>query len=164
MERERTDIPKLQGYHCFACGTENPIGLNLHFYRSGDAVCSDITLKKEHAGWENMAHGGIISTLLDEVMSWTVIYFKRVFFVTRRMEVKYIKPIIIGTPLTITGHLKEESNSPRIDAMAEIIDNQGNLFAKGTGEFIVISKDKLSLVPEGLKEDMESLFDGLSPL
>ena len=78
-EGERVEIQKLQGHHCFACGTANPIGLNLNFYRLDNAVCSDITLGKNHEGWENMVHGGIISTLLDEVMSWSIIYFKRVF-------------------------------------------------------------------------------------
>lgn len=96
----RIPIQKLQGHHCFACGTDNPIGLNMQFYRMGDMVCSDITLKKNHEGWENMAHGGITSTLLDEVMSWTVLYFKRTFLVTRKMDMKYIKPVPLGIPLT----------------------------------------------------------------
>lgn len=79
MDKNREPIPKLEGYNCFACGTTNPIGLNLNFYREGEYVCSDITLDKNYEGWENMAHGGIVSALLDEVMSWTVIYFRRVF-------------------------------------------------------------------------------------
>jgi len=29
-------IPKLQGYNCFACGTANPIGLNLSFLQTGE--------------------------------------------------------------------------------------------------------------------------------
>jgi acyl-coenzyme A thioesterase PaaI-like protein len=71
-EEKRVTIKKLQGHNCFACGTANPIGLNLQFYRFGDAVYSDITLGKNHEGWENVAHGGIVSTLLDEVMSWSI--------------------------------------------------------------------------------------------
>jgi hypothetical protein len=73
------NIPKLKGYNCFACGTTNPIGLNLTFYRRGEYVCSDIKLGRNYEGWENMAHGGIISTLLDEVMGWALIYFKKFF-------------------------------------------------------------------------------------
>jgi len=67
-EEERIEIPKPSGYNCFACGTANPIGLHLNFFRSGDYVCSEITLDRYHGGWENIAHGGIISTILDEVM------------------------------------------------------------------------------------------------
>ena len=107
-------ISKVKGYHCFACGTANPIGLNLNFYRLGDTVCSDITLGRSYEGWENLVHGGIISTLLDEVMSWTIIYFKKVFFVTRKMDVKYIKPVKVGMPLTVKGKLMDSPPTVRL--------------------------------------------------
>ena len=159
MNDERIDLPKLQGHSCFACGTENPIGLNLRFYRVNESVCTDITLHKYHEGWQNMAHGGIISTLLDEVMSWTILYFKRTFFVTRRMEIKYIRPVLVGVPLTVKGSLTGEKRAPLVGAAAEIIDGTGRVLAKATGEFVGLPKDKLELVPEGLKEDMINLFN-----
>jgi acyl-CoA thioesterase FadM len=159
MKEERIEIQKLLGYHCFACGTENPIGLNMQFYRLGETICSEITLGRQYEGWENLAHGGIISALLDEVMSWTILYFKRVLFVTRKMEVKYLRPILIGTPVTIVGRLMDGSEPPKIKARAEIRDNDGNVLTKGTGEFVVLDKDRLSFVPDGLKEDMLSLFE-----
>lgn len=158
-EDERVAIEKLEGHNCFACGTANPIGLNLQFYRSGDSVCSEITLGKYHEGWQNMAHGGIISTLLDEVMSWTIIYFKKVFFVTRKMEVKYVNPVLVGTPLTVRGMLMDESEPPKIRARAEIRNEKGRLLVKSTGEFIILPKEKLSSVPDDLKEEMLSLFE-----
>lgn len=164
MADKRIEIPKLQGHYCFACGTANPIGLNLQFYRLGDAVYSEITLSKFHEGWQNLSHGGIISALLDEVMSWTVIYFKRVFFVTRKMEVKYIRPVLIGTPLTIKGSLMGGSKPPKIKAKAEIRDDQGSFLARGIGEFVALSREELSSVPEGLKEEMFLLFEKLPPL
>ncbi len=159
-KKERFDIVKLQGHNCFACGTENPIGLNLQFYRLGNAICSDITLGKNHEGWENMAHGGIISTLLDEVMSWAVIYFKRTFFVTRKIHMKYVRPILIGIPLTVKGRLVDAPKGPKIEVKGEIRDDEGRLLVKSTGEFAVIPHEKLSSVPEGLKKDMLSLFKG----
>ena len=33
-EGEKIPIEKLEGHTCFACGTGNPIGLHLQFYRS----------------------------------------------------------------------------------------------------------------------------------
>jgi acyl-coenzyme A thioesterase PaaI-like protein len=155
---KKVSIEKLQGRYCFACGTANPIGLNLEFYRFGDSVCSDITLEKYHEGWQNMAHGGIISTLLDEVMSWTIIYFKKVFFVTRKMEVKYVNPVLVGTPLTIKGMLRDESEPPKITARAEIRDDTGKLLVRSKGEFVILPEERLSSVPDDLKKDMLSLF------
>jgi acyl-coenzyme A thioesterase PaaI-like protein len=159
MNDERIDIPKLQGHGCFACGTENPIGLNLRFYRANESVCTDITLSKYHEGWQNMAHGGIISTLLDEVMSWTIIYFRRVFFVTRRMEIKYIRPVLVGVPLSVKGRLTKEMRGPYLGAVAEVFDESGQILARAKGEFVELPKDRLELVPEGLKEDMVNLFN-----
>jgi uncharacterized protein (TIGR00369 family) len=153
----RAEIPKLQGHTCFACGTENPIGLNLRFYRLGEAVCTDITLGKNYEGWENMAHGGILSTLLDEVMSWTILYFKRILFVTRKMEVKYIKPVLIGVPLQVRGELIKGGREDLITVKAEIRD-ENKVLCKARGEFVELSMEKLSAVPDGLKRDMGELF------
>jgi len=163
-DKKKLEIPKLRGHHCFACGTENSKGLNLYFYREGDHVCTDIRLDKHHEGWENMAHGGILSTLLDETMSWTIIYFKRTFFVTRKMEVKYLKPAIIGRQLTVKGRISDDARPPKIMARAEILDEGGSVLVRGTGEFVEITEERLSAVPEGLKRDMKALFDNMPPL
>lgn len=150
-------IPKLQGHYCFACGTANPIGLQLRFYRLNDAVCSDITLGREYEGWENMAHGGIVSTLLDEVMSWTIIYFKKDFFVTRKMQIKYVRPVLIGQPLTVRGRILR-SDSRVVKARGVVLDQEGRLLVRSDAEFVFVPEDKLSSVPEGLKMDMRNLF------
>ncbi|MGD8228950.1 MAG: PaaI family thioesterase [Desulfobacteraceae bacterium] len=161
MGEERIDLPKLQGHHCFACGTANPKGLDLHFYRYGETICTDITLDRHHEGWENVAHGGILSTLLDETMSWTIIFFRRIFFVTRKMEIKYIRPVPIGVPLTIKGQIADDSTPPIIKAKAEILSGDGHLMVRSVGEFVVVPEEKLSMVPEGLKKDMNELFERL---
>ncbi|MBN1847949.1 MAG: PaaI family thioesterase [Deltaproteobacteria bacterium] len=164
MDKKKTKIINPKGYKCFACGTANPIGLRLRFYRSGESVCTDITLGKYHVGWENIAHGGIISTILDEVMSWTILYFKRIFFVTRKMELKYIRPVLVGIPLTAKGEVIDGSEPPRIKAKAELRDQEGTLLARSTGEFVSLDKDELTSIPDGLKDEMFSIIGKLPPL
>jgi len=152
-------IPKLEGYNCFACGTANPIGLNLHFYLLGEYVCSDVTLGKNYEGWENMAHGGIVSTLLDEVMSWAVIYFRRIFFVTRSMKIKYIKPVPLYTVLKVKARIMEEKKGRLCQVRGWIQDQDKNMLARGEATFARLSDKELYLVPEKLKRDMENLFE-----
>jgi acyl-coenzyme A thioesterase PaaI-like protein len=159
VEKKRIDLPGLEGHHCFACGTANPIGLKQKFYSMNGTVCSDITLGKNHEGWQNMAHGGIITTLLDEVMAWTIMYFKRTFFVTRKMEVRYVRPVMIGVPLTVKGRLLKDRKPPYIGVIADILDAERRILARATGEFVEIPKDKLELVPEGHKQDIIELFN-----
>ncbi len=154
----RVPIRKLQGHHCFACGTDNPIGLNMDFYRMEDMVCSDIMLERNHEGWENMAHGGILSTLLDEVMSWTVLYFKRTFLVTRNMEIKYIKPVPLQIPLTARGKILNEPGNSRIEVKGEIVDKERKLLVRSRGEFVMLAEHQLSSVSHHLKEEMLAMF------
>jgi uncharacterized protein (TIGR00369 family) len=159
-EDEKLLLKKPEGHGCFACGTDNPIGLNLCFYRSGDLICSDITLDRNYEGWEHMAHGGIVFTLLDEVMSWTLMYYKKAFFVTRKMDVKYVRPIFIGTPLTASGKLVDDSEPPKVRASAEIRDDENHLLVRSRGEFVLLAEEDLPSVPDGMKKEMLALFEG----
>jgi acyl-coenzyme A thioesterase PaaI-like protein len=160
-EEKKVPIKKLKGHNCFACGTENPIGLNLEFYRRSDAICADFMPGRNHEGWENMVHGGIVSTLLDEVMSWTVIVLKKTFLVTRKMDFKYIRPIPVKIPLTVTGRILDETSPPKITVRGEIRDDEKRLLVRGRGEFVMMSPENLSDVPEQLKKDMLALFETL---
>ena len=162
MAEEKIEIPKPKGHNCFACGTENPIGLNLQFYRFGDAVRTEITLDKHYEGWEGVIHGGIVSTLLDEVMSWAIMYTKKVFLVTRKMDIKYVRPVLVGMPLTVAGRLVDDSEPPKIRARAEIRDDQGRLLVRSNAEFVEIPKENFSGLTEDYKEKMLSLFEKFS--
>jgi len=146
-------IPKLEGYNCFACGTANPIGLNLSFYRQGEYI---------YEGWENMAHGGIVSTLLDEVMSWTVIYFRRIFFLTRRMKIKYIKPVPLYRLLTVKGKMIEGEKRRLCKARGLIQDEDKNTLVRAEATFAILSDKDLSLVPDKQRREMDNLFKRFS--
>ena len=78
-----------------------------------------------------MAHGGIISTLLDEVMAWTLLYFRRAFFVTRKMEVKYVRPVPVEAPLHVRGRMVDGAGPSKAGARADIVDEEGRLLARG---------------------------------
>lgn len=154
----KTYLPKLEGHGCFACGAANPIGLKLDFYLDGESVCSDITLSNSYAGWDRVAHGGIISTLLDEVMSWAIMYKKKVFLVTRNMKIKYVRPVLVGMPLVARGTLVSDAEPPKIQAKGEIRDLEGHLYVRGSAEFVVQSEKDFELIPDGVREEMLALF------
>jgi acyl-coenzyme A thioesterase PaaI-like protein len=158
MSTDRVSIPKLEGDNCFACGTDNPIGLNLDFYREGDSVCCDVVLSRNHEGWQNMAHGGIISTLLDEVMSWTVIYFKKSFAVTRSMEVRYLRPVPLKVPLIVRGRIISEDGRDLCRVEAVLLSENEKKLARARGEFLILSEEKLTLLTADFKKDMLELI------
>ena len=151
-------IPKLEGHNCFACGTANPIGLHLSFYRKGEYVCSDVTLEKNYEGWENMAHGGIVSALLDEVMTWAVMYSRRVFSVTRSLKIKYIKPVPLYRSLTVKGKMIEGENRRLCKTKGLILDEDKTVLVRAEATFAILSDEDLYLVPDKAKREMDDLF------
>ena len=54
---------------CFVCGPDNPIGLKVVFDIEDGKCIGEFVPKKEHAGFRNITHGGILFSLLDDVMA-----------------------------------------------------------------------------------------------
>jgi uncharacterized protein (TIGR00369 family) len=121
--------------YCFACGKDNPIGLKLIFSQEQDGVKAVFLPHREHQGFVNILHGGIISTLLDEAMANAIITagYKAV---TVRMELSFNKPTIVGTELTVTGKI-ELINSRLIKTSGQIIQNS-QITAGANADFLIV--------------------------
>ena len=92
---------------CFACGLKNPFGLKMEFYWEGEDYLCRFTPRKEHQGYDEIMHGGLVSTLLDEVMGRSL-YIQKIEAVTARLEVRYRQPTPIGQELLIRGQMIEK--------------------------------------------------------
>ncbi|HXK02028.1 MAG TPA: PaaI family thioesterase [Verrucomicrobiae bacterium] len=58
---------------CFACGQENPHGLQIRFRRQDDGeFAATWTPSSAWEGFRGIVHGGVVSTVLDEAMSKAV--------------------------------------------------------------------------------------------
>jgi acyl-coenzyme A thioesterase PaaI-like protein len=89
---------------CFACGKENPIGLKLDFHLEGEEYVTRFTVKPEYQGWSAIAHGGLLATVLDEVMT-RLLWAKGISSVTGRLEVRYRAPASVGETLEVRAHI-----------------------------------------------------------
>ena len=56
-----------EGYNCFGCSPDNPIGLHLEFYEDGDYIVSTWHPEHNYQGWVDTMHGGILSMLIDNL-------------------------------------------------------------------------------------------------
>jgi acyl-coenzyme A thioesterase PaaI-like protein len=98
-----------QGYNCFACCPSNPFGLKMEFYEDGDDI---VCLWKPHTNfqsWLNTLHGGIQSTLMDEVGGWVVNRKLQTAGQTTHLAMRYRNPVPVGEDVVIEirGHIKE---------------------------------------------------------
>lgn len=87
---------------CFACGPRNPIGLKLDFREEDNTYLTTFIPGPEHQGYDGIMHGGLVSTLLDEVMA-RYLHAKGLNAVTARLDVRFRQPTPIGQLLTVSG-------------------------------------------------------------
>lgn len=90
---------------CFVCGPNNPIGLKLNFELVDDKYTAYFTPNDNHQSYDGIVHGGIISTLLDEIMGKYVWLITGKPSFTARLEVRYRKHGEIGKQLRLEGRI-----------------------------------------------------------
>lgn len=121
---------------CFACGRANPMGLRLEFVFEGDEYVTYFTPGKQHQGWVGITHGGIVSTVLDEVMARCV-HAKGLGALTAEMSVRLRKPAVTGTRLRFAGRIDSEDNR-LIHCSARATDESGTLIAEATERMVKV--------------------------
>lgn len=101
----------------------------------------------EYQGGTGYLHGGIIATLLDEVMG-KVTRFRGVHAVTAELKVEYLKPVPVDEDLLIEGW-ETEAKGRNLFYAGEIRDASGSLLAKGTGRFVEIDRERYYRARQG---------------
>ena len=98
-----------QGYNCFGCCKDNPIGVHMDFYEDGDDIVSFWKPDGNYQGWVNVLHGGIQATLMDEIAGWVVFRKLQLMGVTSKLEVKYKQPVLTTElQLTLRGRILKQ--------------------------------------------------------
>ena len=90
--------------HCFVCGDQNHHGLKAKFFFDGERAFTEVTADSSFEGYRGVYHGGIIATLLDEVMIKAILA-QQVIAVTVELTVRYLTPVKTGDRLTFTGRI-----------------------------------------------------------
>ncbi len=125
--------------YCFACGKENPIGLKLVFEQQDGVFFTRFIPGKMHQGYKDFLHGGIASTVLDEVMARLLIDIHGLMVVTAKMEVRFRKPVPIESEVTVSAKYTGSEGNFHM-ANGEIRTAKGLLLVSATGMFAEISR------------------------
>src|SRR5580765_5067305 len=92
-------------HSCFVCGESNPVGLKLRFETDGRLVQTRFTPLPQHVGFKQTIHGGLIATLLDEIMVWACAVQTRRFAFCAELNVRFLNPVRPNEELTAIGEL-----------------------------------------------------------
>jgi acyl-coenzyme A thioesterase PaaI-like protein len=122
-------------HNCFACGTLNTNGLQLALHLEAARSWTELRLDRRFEGWQGIAHGGIVSTILDEVMAWALVAEDH-WGVTARMSVEFRKPVPIDTPIRADGWITR-SRRRIVETAAELVDPaSGVVLATAQGTYV----------------------------
>ena len=123
---------------CFVCGPGNPIGLHVRFRLEGDVCLAEFTPGEEHVGYDKVAHGGIIFSLLDDVMAnWIWLQGEQCF--TARADVRYRAQLPVGTPVRLEGRCLKRKGRLAVMEGKVIRTDTEEVVAESSGSFMIPS-------------------------
>lgn len=114
-------------YHCFGCDTENPVGLKMSFFEEDDWVVCNWNPESYYQGYVDTLHGGIHSTLHDEIASWVIYTKGETAGMTTNLSVEFIKPVPTnGGEIRIMGRILER-NQKNITVETQLLNQKGEI-------------------------------------
>jgi acyl-coenzyme A thioesterase PaaI-like protein len=136
VRRRAGDVDfEIAAHHCFACGELNERGLRLRLHLSDRRCWTELTLGPEFEGWEGVAHGGILATVLDEVMAWALVA-EDAWGLTARLTTEFKRPVRVRVPIRAEGWLTE-ARRRLLRTEARIMDAaSGEVLATATGLYV----------------------------
>jgi acyl-coenzyme A thioesterase PaaI-like protein len=126
------------GQPCFGCGPDHPHGFRLVFEREGDEVVTRFTPHDRYQGPPGIMHGGLVSTLADEVAAWAVIGLMGKFGFTASFDAKLSRAVRIGVPLEGRGRIVADRRRI-VDVGVRIAQSGEDAF---TGQFRFVLLDQ----------------------
>jgi len=128
-------------HNCFACGELNEHGIHLDLHVEGDRCWTELRLDDRFQGWDGIAHGGIVCTILDEVMAWSLASTDNLG-VTARMNVAFRRPVRLGHAIRATGWMATR-NRRVIDTAANLVDLEtGEVLATAEGTYVAADAER----------------------
>ena len=128
-------------YNCFGCSPNNENGLKMEFFEDGDEVVSTVQPKDFLQGYFDILHGGIQSTMLDEIANWVVHVKLKTAGVTSKMEVRFLKPAILKNgPFMLRASLIDVKRK-LANIKTELYDSKNVLCAKADVQYFIYPED-----------------------
>jgi uncharacterized protein (TIGR00369 family) len=121
-------------HYCFICGENNPSGLQLKFSLLNGKVQTEFLSQKNHQGYKNIVHGGIISALLDETMVKASL-LRGMPAVTAEITVRFKNPLMTGERSVVEAEITS-TRKRIIETSAVMRKSDGTLIAEAHAKLL----------------------------
>ncbi|HAB19907.1 MAG TPA: PaaI family thioesterase [Verrucomicrobiota bacterium] len=137
--------------NCFVCGLQNPVGLRLGIATDRRVVEARFQFRREFCGFTDTIHGGLIATVLDEIMVWAVGVGTGELSYCAEMTVRFQRPATPESDILARGELEANKRGRLFLAKGELFNTAGDLLSESTGKYLPI--------PDELRPVMLADFD-----
>ena len=122
---------------CFGCGDGHPTGLHMRITAQDGLRVSGVFVPSEHhQGAPGLAHGGILSTALDEILG-SLNWLLTAPAVTGRLEVDFRRPVPVGQVLHIDAEIVgAKGRKVFTRAIVRLGDSDGPVAVAATALFV----------------------------
>lgn len=132
-----------EGINCFGCAPTNLIGLQLVVGKRDRIFESRFALNANYESYPGVIHGGIVATVVDELMSQAVYKDCGASVYTVGLRVRYGQPMQTDTTHLAVAEVTD-IDDVTISASGHIENEAGDLVAAATGTFYRISDRELA--------------------
>lgn len=129
---------------CFVCGPEesNPGGLHLSILWNPqeEETSLEFTPQPFWNGFAGITHGGILSSLMDDLMAWAVKKNTGRWAATGTMKITFRHPVEIGKPYCGYGKIRKAGNR-KVETSARIEDSEGRSCVEAEALFFYLPEN-----------------------
>jgi uncharacterized protein (TIGR00369 family) len=140
---------RIAPHNCFACGELNESGLHLALNLEAGRCWIEMEMPRRLEGWEGIIHGGILCTIMDEVMAWALVQADS-WGVTAKMSVEFRKPVTVGMRIRAEGWVA--------DSRRRIHTTAGRMVDAETGVELVRAEATYLGAPERRKQELKERY------
>jgi acyl-coenzyme A thioesterase PaaI-like protein len=127
-----SENPFVDDRYCLCCGEKNPMGFKMKFRYESEKILSEVVVPKEYQGFANVVHGGILGTLLDELMV-NLYWLKDERVVTVEYQVRLKAPCPVGEKILLIAWPVETKRKIHFTAASACLAN-GIVVAEATAK------------------------------
>jgi uncharacterized protein (TIGR00369 family) len=139
----------LEPHNCFACGSLNTHGIQLELHAGNGRCWTELELDRRFEGWEGIAHGGIVTTILDEVMAWALVDNDS-WGLTARIQVEFKRPVPIGRRIRGEGRV--------VDVRRRIVRAEGVVLDAADGTLLATAEGTFVAAPDERKQSLKERY------
>ena len=135
MREDRQQLAS-EGQNCFVCGPKNVNGLGVRFYLEDDVCHGQFVPSEHHCGFDGITHGGIIFSLLDDVMANTL-FLQGIRCFTAKANIRFKNQLPTGCAVNLEARVTQQKRKVAIVAGTIRRSDDGQLIAESEATFVV---------------------------